>query len=324
MSRAFGEAWRPRAGPDVARRRAEMMRQTRRFFAERNVLEVSVPSLSASAASDPNIDSLEVRSLLSASPRYLHTSPEYAMKRLLAAGFPDIVYIGSVFRDGEAGRRHQPEFTMIEWYRLGHDLDAIMSDAEALVVHLLEPVLDDTQPLRVSYREAFESALGVDALSADAAELADIAAADAALRQSLGADRDAWLDLLLTSRVTPTFSTARVTTLYHYPASQAALARLNADNSLVADRFELFLGETEVANGYVELTDADEQARRFEADNALRKRQGKPQRPADAQLIAALRAGLPPCAGVAAGFDRLLMLRTSCADIRDVLHFVWE
>ena len=317
-------AWRPRAGPGIARLRARLLAEARRFLDEGHILEVTVPTLSPAAASDPGIESLEVAGSVAASPRYLHTSPEYAMKRLLAAGFPDIGYVGTVYRDAEIGSRHQPEFTMIEWYREGYDLCRIMAETEALIARLLRPVLDEVHAHRRSYASTFASITGIDVFAATTHELATAAAADPALRDSLADDRDAWLDLLLATRIAPSLPARRMTTLYHYPASQAALARLCPEDSRIADRFEVFVGDLEVANGYVELTDATEQRRRFEADTEQRRRQSRPVRPTDEHLIAALEAGLPACAGVAVGFDRLLMLRAGCADIRDVLHFPLE
>ena len=238
------------------------------------------------------------------------------MKRMLAAGFPDIYFIGKVFRDGEAGCRHQPEFTMIEWYRLGFDLEAIVNDGERLMGALLGDGILREPAVRLSYCEAFERYLGVDPLSADVDLLADVAGADASLRQSIGRSRDAWLDLLLATKVAPLFPRDRLVTLYHYPASQAALSQLEPKNPRFARRFEFFAGDLEIANGYVELTDPKEQQRRASA--------GRPAHEADERLLAALDAGLPACAGIALGLDRLLMLALNANDIRDVRHFCWE
>ena len=302
-----------------------MLRRARRYFAQQDLLEVDVPFLSSAAVSDPNIASLEVTTSLSpGTPRFLHTSPEYAMKRLLAAQFPDIFFIGRVFRDGEAGRHHQPEFTMIEWYRRDYALDDIIADSESLLTTLLG---DDALPepsQQITYREAFTSNIGVDPLTASLPELIQAATADDELQRALGDDRNAWLDLLLSTRVATAFPQERLTIVTHYPASQAALARLTPGDSALADRFEVFAGACELANGYVELTDSEEQRRRFTKDQDRRRSSGAMIRAVDDRLLAALEAGLPPCAGVAVGFDRVVALALGVDDIRDVYHFPWS
>ena len=316
--------WRPRADQSVARVRARMLANARRYFADADVMEVDVPSITSAAVSDPNIESVRLAlSLEPGAPRFLHTSPEYAMKRLLAAGYPDIYFLGKVFRDGEAGRRHQPEFTMAEWYRHGFALNQIMEDTEQFIRCGLDQLSLQADAQRISYRSAMHQALGCDVCTMQTDELAELADADDSLRQALGKDKDAWLDLLMATRVAPGFAVDRLTTVYHYPASQAALARL-ADQASVAERFEIFLGEVELANGYVELTDAIEQRRRFTEDLEKRERRAEMPRPVDEQLLTALDAGLPDCAGVAVGFDRLVMLNAGCDDIRDVLTFPFE
>ena len=319
---ARDRAWQPAAGVDVARRRAVMLEDTRRFFAEREVLLVDTPALSRSAVSDPNIESIGVR--LGDAPGdnyFLHTSPEYCMKRMLAAGFPDIGQICRVFRDGESGRRHQPEFTMIEWYRLGFGLDDIMQDAEQLIAALLSDSIAKKRPRRMSYREAFQQFAGIDPMETDAETLPKLIDAEDDLRRAIGDDRDAWLDLIMATRVATQFDSSALTTIYHYPRSQAALARLCPDDPSVADRFEVFFGDLELANGYVELTAADEQQERFAADQEKRRRRGAKIRPLDKRFLDSLHAGLPDCAGVAAGFDRLLMLNAGTDDLRKVQHF---
>ncbi len=301
-----------------------MLGKARRYFADADVLEVDVAAVSGTAVSDPNIDSISIQLAVEPdSTCFLHTSPEYTMKRLLAAGYPDIFFLGKVFRDGEAGRRHQPEFTMVEWYRRGYTLEDIIDDTERFIRHVLD-TLDLTKASdRFTYRESVRNALGIDPLAAGTTDLADLADADAELREALGNDRDAWLDLLMATRVAPGFATDRLTTIYHYPASQAALARLVDDGS-VAERFEVFLGDIELANGYVELTNADEQRRRFAAEQDQRLARGQTVHRVDERFLAALDAGLPACAGVATGFDRLVMLNAGADDIRDVLTFPFE
>ena len=267
------------------------------------------------------LKSLEIRrSAVSARPLYLHTSPEFCLKRLLAAGYPDIYSICRVFRDGESGRQHQPEFTLIEWYRLDFSLQAIIDDTVAVIRAALASAAPSTLQL-YDYRTLFIDALGVDPLEAPIAALADAANADETLRAAIGSARDDWLDLLLATRIAPDFSTESLTVVRHYPASQAALARLCPADSQVADRFEVFLGPVELANGYVELTDVREQQRRIEADNANRRLRHRRERPVDSALLAALEHGLPACAGVAVGLERLQMLHDKTDDIRDVITF---
>jgi lysyl-tRNA synthetase class 2 len=316
--------WRPTCGPEIAARRADLLGRLRQHFDNERVLEIDTPALSRSAVSDVQIESLQVTSVLTDQPLYLNTSPEFCMKRMLAAGYPDIYSICRVFRDGESGSRHQPEFTLLEWYRLGFDLNAIVDDALVLVAAALgRPSLAETAEI-LDYREAFAAFANVDPLSASVAELADAAHGDASLRNTLGDERDDWLDLLLTTRVATAFKGDRLTVLRHYPASQAALAQLCPNNSLVAERFEIFMGALELANGYVELTDAEEQSRRIAADQTARQHRGQQQRASDDTLISALSAGLPACAGVAVGIERLQMVHENTDDIRSVISFPFE
>ena len=301
-----------------------MMRRIRACFDAADVLEVDTPALSSYAVSDTQIESFEIQQcLVSQRPLYLHTSPEVCMKRLLSAGYPDIFSICRVFRDGESGPRHQPEFTMIEWYRLGFGLQDIVDDTIKLIAAALNT--DElTKPHQYDYRDIFLQIANVDPLTATIDELADAASADSDLRKALGDERDDWLDLLLATHIAPAFDTHRLTVLRHYPASQAALARLCPDEPRVADRFEVFFGALELANGYVELVDAEEQLQRMHADNADRRRRNRTVRPHDRSLLAALQAGLPASAGVAMGFERLQMIHDRTDDIRDVITFSFE
>ncbi len=302
-----------------------MMRRIRACFDAADVLEVDTPAFSRYAVSDTQIESFEIqRSLVSQRPIYLHTSPEVCMKRLLSAGYPDIFSICRVFRDGESGQRHQPEFTMIEWYRLGFGLQDIIDDTIALVEAALSTVALAEKPDQYDYRDIFLQSANIDPLTATVDELADAASADSELRKSLGDERDDWLDLLLATHVAPAFDNHRLTVLRHYPASQAALARLCPDDERVADRFEVFFGSLELANGYVELVDAEEQLQRMHADNANRRRRNRAVRPHDRSLLDALETGLPASAGVAMGFERLQMIHDRTDDIRDVITFSFE
>jgi len=297
-----------------------MLDRARGHFLAQDVMPVDTPALSRFAASDPHIDSLRV--LAAAGSRYfLCTSPEFHMKRLLAAGYPDIYSICRVFRDGESGRQHLPEFTLIEWYRLGFGLAAIINDAISLIARCLDDAALIDSAISMDYCDAFAQFAGVDALTASYNELASVASADAALREALGTNRDMWLDLLLGAVVAPQLAADRLTVLRHFPASKAALARLCPENRQLADRFEIFKGKTELANGYVELTDAAEQ--RLRMDNELQQRRAMHHMvaPLDELLLEALGAGLPRCAGVAVGVERLQMLLDGTDDISDVVTF---
>ena len=307
--------WRPANGIDVARRRARLLARIRDYFDKRAVLEVSTPTLAPGTVTDPNIESIAV------GERYLQTSPEYHMKRMLADGFPDIYSIAPAFRDGEAGKRHRPEFTLVEWYRRDFGLDDIVTDTIGLIAHALDrPALKDTV-IRCDYAKAFKEVLKIDPRGAKVAALADIAGADARLRQTMGGRRDGWLDLLFATRIARGFPKDRLTVVSHFPASQAALARLCPRDDSVADRFEVFCGPIELANGYVELTDADEQSERMDRDIEIRATYKRRSVPRDERLIEALRAGLPPCAGVALGLERLHMIDAGTNDINDVVSF---
>ncbi|MDJ0911243.1 MAG: EF-P lysine aminoacylase EpmA [Woeseiaceae bacterium] len=308
--------WRPNSDAKLAKRRADMLARVRRYFEARSVLEVDTPSLSHTTVTDPNIASIGV-----SGDRFLSTSPEFAMKRLLAAGYPDIFSICRVFRDEERGRLHLPEFTMVEWYRHGFGLDDIVRDTLALIAFVASrPELAHDVPV-IDYADVIQQFAGVDPLTASVDELAHAAEADAELAASLGDRRDDWLDLLLATRVAPSLPSDSLTVIRHYPISQAALARCNPDNPAVADRFEVFIGNVELANGFVELTDAEEQAERMQTDIDERRRRGQPTPDPDEHFLDALRAGLPECAGVALGFERLHMFVEECDDIRDVVTF---
>jgi lysyl-tRNA synthetase class 2 len=314
--------WTASSGVAVARQRAAMLDRARAFFRSRDVLEIDTPVLSRYTTSDPNIDSLRVSGPGDAT-LYLQTSPESFMKRLLADGYPDVYAICPVFRAGESGKLHQPEFTMVEWYRRGFGLDEMIEETVAFIAHVLQqPALAEADTLE--YETAFGRFTGIEPFSASLDELADAADADADLRESLAKDRDAWLDLMLSTRVATNFDGSRLTVLRHFPASQAALARICPADDRVADRFEVFYGAIELANGFVELRDPDEQRQRIHADLARRHVSAKQPIPVDEPLLAALESGLPECAGVAVGFERLVMLATGAKDIRDVLTFAFD
>jgi lysyl-tRNA synthetase class 2 len=315
--------WKPLSDTSVAMRRAALLERARQYFSDQGVLSVDTPALTRYATSDPNIESLGVR-CKPGKDSWLLTSPEYYLKRLLAAGFPDLFSICRVFRDGESGARHLPEFTMAEWYRLNFDLDAIVGDTIDFVAACLNhaSLRDDVD--RLDYNEAMQRFAGVDALDGDSEDLVRRATDDTRLREELGDDRDAALDLIMATIVSPQFAPDRLTVVQHYPAAQAALARLCPKDERVADRFEVYCGDLEIANGYVELTDAEEQRQRFETDNATRESTGRSSLLADGSLLAALEAGLPDCAGVSVGIERLHMVLDQAEDIRDVITFATE
>lgn len=324
MTASGTTAWRPATGPEILRLRARMRGRIRAFFDASDVLEVDTPVLSAAAPTEPRVEPGRARIL--GEPRFLQTSPEFPMKRLLAAGIGDCWQLARVFRDGEYGRWHQPEFDLLEWYRVGFDHHELMDEVEAVIAAALTPVRRVPAADRIPYAEAFRRHAAVDPLTAGVGELR--AAADAhglAPVPGLGEDdRDGWLDRLLTGVVAPRFAPDRLTFLYDWPASQAALARIDTHDPRVAARFEAFWGELELANGFHELADAAEQRARFEAENERRRGEGAEPLPLDEYLLAALAAGLPDCAGVAVGFDRLVMLAAGADTIDAVLPFPFE
>jgi len=307
---------------DHLRLRARLYALVRGFFAERSVLEVETPILSAAGNCDPNIESFTTMFTghvdAGARERWLRTSPEFPLKRLLGAGVGDCYELGRVFRNGEAGGRHNPEFTMLEWYRVGWDHRRLAEEVVGLVQAALALVDRHAEVRVTTYRQAFLDALELDPFTASLE----------ALRQPLarshidpeGLTRDDWLDLLITHRLQPVFPRERITVIHDYPASQCALARIRRDETPVAERFEVYLGPYELANGYHELNDAAEQRARFERDNAVRRARGLREVPTDERLLAALDA-MPDCAGVALGIERLLMCLAATDAIADVLAF---
>jgi len=315
--------WRPTASLDNLSRRAEVVAKVRAFFAERDVLEVETPCLSAATVTDLHLASVRVADDVR-SPElrgaWLQTSPEFHMKRLLAAGSGPIFQISRVFRDGESGRRHNPEFTMLEWYRPGWDHRRLMPE----VGELLSTVLGVGPAERVTYRDAFQRHAGLDPFSAPDDDL-ERCAADHGMPPPRGElSRDDRLHLVMATAVEPNLGRARPTLVYDYPASQAALARIRPDDPPVAERFEAYVEGVELANGYHELIDAEEQRRRFDADLCARERAGLPPVRRDDRLLAALAHGLPPCAGVALGLDRLVMLACGAESIDQVIAFPVE
>jgi len=323
-----GQDWRPSASLERLRARAAALSSIRIFFSLRGVLQVDTPLLVQAPVTDVHLHSASVR--LAAAPGamtpagdrqlFLHTSPEHAMKRLLAAGSGDIYQICHVVRGSELGRLHNPEFTLIEWYRLGFPLEQLMEEVEALARTLLGKRGTALAAERLSYHDAFTRELGLDPFTASDASLAK-AAEPIGFLGTAATERDEWLELLMGTIVGPRLGRGALTFVYGYPATQAALARLDPHDPRMARRFELYCEGVELANGFEELTAAAEQRERFERDNAARQRRGLPVAPLDERLLAALEAGLPECAGVALGFDRTLMLATGAQHIEEVLAF---
>jgi lysyl-tRNA synthetase class 2 len=312
--------WRPTAPLDNLRRRAEVVAQVRAFFSERDVLEVETPCLSRATVTDVHLASLcldEHVGTVDLRGAFLQTSPEFHMKRLLAAGTGPIFQLARAFRDGESGRLHNPEFTMLEWYRPGWDHHRLMDE----VGDLLTAVLGSGAAERVSYRDAFRRHTGLDPFTAADGDL-ERCAADHGLPPPRGElSRDDRLHLVMSAAVEPQLGRGGPTLVYDYPASQAALARIRPGDPSVAERFEAYVDGLELANGYHELVDADEQRRRFDADLRARERAGLPPVRRDDRLLAALAHGLPPCAGVALGLDRLVMLACGAESIDQVIAF---
>jgi lysyl-tRNA synthetase class 2 len=308
---------------DALRLRATLYATIRLFFAERGVQEVETPVLSRAGNTDPNIASFSLefsgRTDGAARTRWLRTSPEFPLKRLLAEGYGDCYELGRVFRDGEAGGRHNPEFTMLEWYRVGRDHRWLARETVDLVRAALALVNREARVVESTYRDLFRTRIDVDPFLATDEQLRN-ALGDVVIDPE-GLVRDDWLDLLVTHRIQPAFGRDEIHVVHDYPASQCALARIRPGTPPVAERFELFLGPLELANGYQELRDAAEQRARFERDRQVRAERGVHAPPVDEALLAALAHGLPECAGVALGVDRLLMAMRGTDRIADVLAF---
>lgn len=315
--------WRPSSGIEALRLRARVYALVRAFFAQREVLEVETPVLSEAGNTEPNIDSFTTifsgHHDAGAPRRWLRTSPEYPLKRLLAAGIGDCYELGRVFRNGEAGGRHNPEFSMLEWYRVGWDHRRLAAETVELVQQALALVGRQAEVVSLTYRELFLQGAGVDPFDSSDAQLR--AALQGIDIDGKGLGRDDWLDLLMTHRIQPHSPAGRITVVHDWPATQCALARIRHGDPPVAERFELYLGQFELANGYHELTDADEQRERFGRDSQVRAGRGATQPPQDVRLLAALQAGMPDCAGVALGVERLLMALSGTDRIADVLAF---
>lgn len=310
------EKWSPSATVDVLKQRALLYQIIRAFFAERQVLEVEVPVLSLAATTDPYIDSLHTSVM--GQRYYLQTSPEFFLKRLLAAGCGDIYSLTKAFRQGELGIRHQPEFTLLEWYRITWDEHQLMDELVALIRQITGTELAVS---KWTYRDVFLQYLSVDPHQMSERDLAELAQAYVAVDAD-NMTRDAWLDILITHCIEPSLP-EHLVLIYDYPASQAALAQVKQDQQgvAVARRFELYWQCMELANGYFELCDAEIQRQRFQQDTKQRLAMNIDVPPYDHALVLALQHGLPECSGVALGIDRLLMLLTGVSSIDRVMSF---
>jgi lysine--tRNA ligase-like protein genX len=314
------EQWQPTASVKNLLTRAKLLAEIRRFFTDRGLLEVETPVLSEFGVTDVHLATFSTEFISpfgeQSKTLWLSTSPEYHMKRLLAAGSGPIFQIGKVFRNEEAGNRHNPEFTMLEWYRPHFDMYRLINEVD----DLLQQILECPPAESMSYQFAFQQYVGLDPLSADLSELAE----KAKKHQLIGAEnenRDTLLQFLFSTVVEPQIGQEVPVVVYHFPASQAALAQISSEDLRVAERFEFYYKGLELANGFHELSDAREQLRRFQQDNLQREKMGLPVRAIDTRLLAALQAGIPNCSGVALGVDRLLMIAMGTESIKDVISF---
>jgi lysyl-tRNA synthetase class 2 len=317
---ATNEEWRPTASVGILVQRAQMINRIRAFFEARHVIEVETPILSHATVTNPHIMSIEAYFKKIGSTEnevcYLQTSPEYAMKRLLAAGMASIFQITKSFRQGEIGRLHNPEFSMLEWYRVGFDHHQLMDETSELLLALQFPSAE-----RVSLAQVYQSYLGINPHSVTIPELRDCAAQHIQPLPRLPENKNSYLDLLFTHCIEPSLGLNAPVFVYDFPVSQASLAKIRQEDPPVASRFELYFKGMELANGFHELQDADEQRHRFERELEYRAHYNMPSVPIDQYLLNALRHGLPDCAGVALGVDRLVMLALGQETISQVLSF---
>ncbi|MBN7123412.1 MULTISPECIES: elongation factor P--(R)-beta-lysine ligase [Erwinia] len=315
-------SWLPGASISNLLKRAAIMAEIRRFFADRGVLEVETPAMSQATVTDVHLVPFQTRFVGPGAAQgldlYLMTSPEYHMKRLLAAGSGPIFQLCRSFRNEEAGRHHNPEFTMLEWYRPHYDMYRLMNEVDDLLQQVLECAPAET----LSYQQAFIRHLEMDPLSADKTQMREVAeklgVGDLANREE---DRDTLLQLLFMMGVEPQIGKDKPAFVYHFPASQASLAEISTEDHRVAERFEVYFKGIELANGFRELTDSREQKQRFDQDNRKRAARGLPQQPIDTNLLDALAHGMPDCSGVALGVDRIVMLALKADSLSEVIAF---
>jgi len=318
--------WKPVCDVKQMRLRAKMLANIRRFFEQRAVLEVETPLLCSATGTDPQLDFFS--SIYHCAPNnktmYLQTSPEFAMKRLLAAGSGSIFQICKAFRNGELGRFHNPEFSILEWYRVDFTMDQLMDEVVDLITGLLGPGPDEVY--KVSYVDVFKQATGLNPL-----DFCQLRYAEYAVNNNIkdavslcGDDHSMWLDFIFSYKVQTTLEGYSLAMVYGYPAIQSSLARINTEDSAVADRFEVFIKGIEIGNGFFELSDASEQEKRFDQENQCRQKKGLPVVQKDKHFLQALHAGLPDCSGIALGLDRLLMVMCNAQALDDVIAFPFE
>lgn len=317
--------WEPSCSLEALRLRAKMLSQIRSFFDEKGVLEVETPLLGNACGTDPSLAFFTSWFFFQPYERqlFLQTSPEFAMKRLLSAGSGSIYQICKAFRNGESGKLHNPEFTILEWYRVGYSLSMLMDEMAELIKRILKPDLFLDGEQRLSYCEAFNLYTGIDPLHFSLKNFTECARNHhlPEAREICGEDHSTWLDFLFSHLVQPNLGIKRICMVYDYPACQASLARLTPENPRVAERVELFLGGVEIGNGFYELNDAEEQNRRFNAEIEIRKRNGAPEVVKDRRFLDSLEAGLPECSGVALGLDRMLLVNAGKKELKEILAF---
>lgn len=326
--------WKPDTDHLVRQQRAQMLHHIRAFFYERDVMEVETPALSQAANTDPYIESFQIKDSDNKQTRYLHTSPEYPMKRLLADNSGDIYQIAKVWRQAESGAKHNPEFTLLEWYRGGFNYQQLIGEVDTLLSSLLSKMI--TKPAFViSYQQLFLEKLNINPHTVSHAELK--ACADSIISGFGSSNLDDLsvqdlLDLLLTHCIEPHFETDRLTFVVDYPVTQSALAMIGksaydqsaSQNQNIAMRFEVYFGALELGNGYQELIDYDENCQVLETENKTRLLHKKVTMPKDNLFLEAIKNGLPECAGVAIGLDRVLMAITGKDNIKQVINFPWD
>lgn len=317
--------WRPTCSVEHLRLRAQVLAEIRGFFAERSVLEVETPLLSHGIGTDPQLEFFTTEYCLAPQKQtlFLQTSPEFAMKRLLAAGSGSIYQITKAFRNGESGRFHNPEFTLLEWYHVGFKLPELMDECADLIALLFDHRKPLMETQRFRYQEIFQRYTGLNPLEFSYRQYCAYAL-DNQLPEAIsicGYDHAIWLDFIFSHKVQPFLGQNAVCMVYGYPVCQSSLARINEHNPQITDRVELFINGVELGNGYFELTNAKEQGERFDQELEFRRQRNLPVSVKDERLVAALQAGLPQCSGMAIGLDRLLMLLSDSATIDDVLGF---
>jgi lysyl-tRNA synthetase class 2 len=316
--------WQPTATKKVLIKRARILKKIRAFFDQRQLMEVETPILSQAALTDPHLDSIRCTTgEIMKEKKYLHTSPEFPMKRLLATNMGAIYQICKVFRDGERGKLHNPEFTMLEWYQPGYSYKQLIDEVDELFIHIVGEYQKLNKTEHITYQQAFKKYANLDPYTASIVELKNCAN-KSGIHIDCELTRNEWLDIILTHQVEPNLGQGRATFLIDYPADQAALARLKPDNPNVAERFELYFKGVELANGFGELVDPKEQSQRFAVENHQRNQLNKPEMPIDKNFLEALKSGMPASSGVAVGVDRLVMVALGRESLQEVIAFPFE